>query len=134
MRAALLFLLAVAVSATAIAKPEPAPADPNGAATIIAYKRDPLPLFDETGSKINDVPVKSMPKANSSEARAVGSKLGFVAIRYDGKQVWLRLSTVDFVGVLPSAKCDSLSISTALKEEDGVERSLGLGCSKVAGK
>ena len=132
MRAVLLFLLALAVPA--IAKPEPAPADPNGAATIIAYKRDPLPLFDETGSKINDVPVKSMPKANSSEARAVGSKLGFVAIRYDGKQVWLRLSTVDFVGVLPSAKCDSLSISTALKEEDGVERSLGLGCSKVAGK
>ena len=60
MRAALLFLLAVALPVTAIAKPEPAPADPNGAATIIAYKRDPLPLFDETGSKINDVDRKSV--------------------------------------------------------------------------
>lgn len=134
MRAVLLFFLALAIPATAFAKPEPAPADTNGAATIIAYKRDPLPLFDETGSKISDVPVKALPKVNSAGARATGSKLGYVAISYEGKEVWLRLSTVDFVGIMPTAKCDSLTISRAQKEEDGIERSLGLGCSKVAGK
>ena len=100
------------------------------AATIMAYKRDPLPIYDNSGSKLRDVPQKEMPKAKSDAARVVGTKPGFVAIMLAGKPTWLRLTTVDYVGDLPTPPCDKVSMQLALNEEDGVERSLGLGCSK----
>lgn len=100
------------------------------AATIMAYKRDPLPIYDNSGSKLRDVPQKEMPKAKSDAARVVGTKPGFVAIMLAGKPAWLRLTTVDYVGDLPTPPCDKVAMQLALNEEDGVERSLGLGCSK----
>lgn len=100
------------------------------AATIMAYKRDPLPIYDNSGSKLRDVPQKDLPKAKSAAARVVGTKPGFVAIMLAGKPTWLRLTTVDYVGNLPAPPCDKVAMQLALNEEDGVERSLGLGCSK----
>lgn len=105
-------------------------AEASNAATIMAYKRDPLPVYDETGSKLRDMPQKSLPKVSSVAARVVGTKPGFVAIMIDGKPAWLRLTTVDYVGNLPSPPCEKVSMQLAMMEEDGVERSLGLGCSK----
>ena len=99
-------------------------------ATIMAYKRDPLPIYDNSGSKLRDVPQKEMPKAKSDAARVIGNKPGFVAIMLAGKPTWLRLTTVDYVGDLPTPPCDKVAMQLALAEEDGVERSLGLGCSK----
>jgi len=102
----------------------------TSAATIMSYKRDPLPIYDNSGSKLRDVPQKEMPKAKSDAARVVGTKPGFVAIMLAGKPAWLRLTTVDYVGNLPTPPCDKVAMQLALNEEDGVERSLGLGCSK----
>ncbi len=122
---------------SAVAKPKPAepeaPAIAN-AATIMAYKRDPLPIYDDTGSKLRDVPQKNMPKAQSAAARVVGTKPGFVSIMLAGKPAWLRLTTVDYVGDLPTTPCDKVAMQLALNEEDGVERSLGLGCPKPKAK
>ena len=113
------------------AKPEkPADAAPANAATIMTYKRDPLPIYDDTGSKLRDVPQKDMPKANTAAARVVGTKPGFVAVMLAGKPAWLRLTTVDYVGDLPAPPCEKVAMQLALNEEDGVERSLGLGCGK----
>jgi hypothetical protein len=100
-------------------------------ATIMAYKRDPIAIFDAAGSKLRDVPKASLPKANSAAAQVVNSKAGFVAIMIDGKPAWLRLSAVDYVGNLPSPPCAKVAVQLAMMEEDGVERSLGLGCSKT---
>lgn len=122
---------------TADAKPKAAKAEVPAvanAATIMAYKRDPLPVYDDTGSKLREVPQKEMPKAQSAAARVVGTKPGFVAIMLAGKPAWLRLTTVDYVGDLPTPPCDKVAVQLALNEEDGVERSLGLGCSKPKGK
>ena len=136
------FVLSAAVcglgfAGTADAKKKPAkveaPAAAN-AATIMAYKRDPLPVYDDAGSKLRDVPQKEMPKAQSAAARVVGTKPGFVAIMLGGKPAWLRLTTVDYVGDLPTPPCDKVAMQLALNEEDGVERSLGLGCSKPKAK
>ena len=113
---------------------EPAAPAVANAATIMAYKRDPLPIYDDTGSKLRDVPQKEMPKAQSAAARVVGTKTGFVAIMLAGKPAWLRLTTVDYVGDLPAPPCDKVAVQLALNEEDGVERSLGLGCSKPQAK
>jgi hypothetical protein len=106
----------------------------TSAATIMSYKRDPLPIYDNSGSKLRDVPQKEMPKAKSDAARVVGTMPGFVAIMLAGKPAWLRLTTVDYVGDLPTPPCDKVSMQLALNEEDGVERSLGLGCSKLKPK
>ena len=121
---------------TAIAKAAAANAAPAmaNAATIMAYKRDPLAIYDDTGSKLRDVPQKDMPKAQSAAARVVGTKPGFVAIMLAGKPAWLRLTTVDYVGDLPTPPCDKVAVQMALNEEEGVERSLGLGCSKPKAK
>lgn len=136
------FVLSAAIcglgfAGTADAKKKPAkveaPAIAN-AATIMAYKRDPLPVYDDAGSKLRDVPQKEMPKAQSAAARVVGTKPGFVAIMLAGKPAWLRLTTVDYVGDLPTPPCDKVAMQLALNEEDGVERSLGLGCSKPKAK
>ena len=104
------------------------------AATIMAYKRDPLAIYDDTGSKLRDVPQKDMPKARSAAARVIGTKPGFVAIMLAGKPAWLRLTTVDYVGDLPTPPCDKVAVQMALNEEEGVERSLGLGCGKPKAK
>lgn len=130
--------LALSFGAAAVAKKPKAavaevPAIAN-AATIMAYKRDPLPIYDDTGSKLRDVPQKEMPKAQSAAARVVKTKPGFVAIMLAGKPAWLRLTTVDYVGDLPTPPCDKVAMQLALNEEDGVERSLGLGCSKPKAK
>ena len=125
------------LAATAEAKPKQAKVETVAAAnmaTIMAYKRDPLPVYDDTGSKLRDVPQKEMPKAQSAAARVIGTKPGFVAILLAGKPAWLRLTTVDYVGDLPTPPCDKVAVQLALNEEDGVERSLGLGCSKPKAK
>jgi hypothetical protein len=107
----------------------PAPSISN-AATIMAYKRDPVPIYDDTGSKLADVPKAKLPKANSPAARVVGTKPGFVAITMDGQRAWLRLTAVDYVGTVAAPTCAKVITSLAKLEEDGVERSLGLGCNK----
>ena len=130
-------LCGLGLAGTADAKSKPAKAEAPAvanAATIMAYKRDPLPVYDDTGSKLRDVPQKEMPKAQSAAARVVGTKPGFVAIMLAGKPAWLRLTTVDYVGDLPTPPCDKVAVQLALNEEDGVERSLGLGCSKPKAK
>lgn len=135
--AASVALCGLSMVSAADAKPKPATAEAPAvanAATIMAYKRDPLPVYDDTGSKLRDVPQKEMPKAQSAAARVVGTKPGFVAIMLAGKPAWLRLTTVDYVGDLPTPPCDKVAVQLALNEEDGVERSLGLGCSKPKAK
>ena len=109
-------------------------AAPASTATIMAYKRDPLAIYDDTGSKLRDVPQKDMPKAQSPAARVVGTKPGFVSIMLAGKPVWLRLTMVDYVGDLPTPPCDKVAVQMAMNEEEGVERSLGLGCAKPKAK
>lgn len=104
------------------------------AATIQAYKRDPVPIYDETGSKTRDIPQKEMPQAKTPAAQVINTKTGFVAIMLDGKPAWLRLTSVDYVGDLPTPKCEKGAVQLAFNEEDGVERSLGLGCDKPKGK
>lgn len=129
--------LGLLFSGPAAAKSKPATAETPvaaNAATIMAYKRDPLAIYDDTGSKLRDVPQKDMPKPQSAAARVVGTKPGFVAIMLAGKPAWLRLTTVDYVGDLPTPPCDKVAVQLALNEEDGVERSLGLGCSKPKAK
>ena len=127
---AVMLVAIVASPAAAKRKADETATATNNAATIMSYKRDPLPIYDNSGSKLRDVPQKEMPKAKSDAARVVGTKPGFVAIMLAGKPTWLRLTTVDYVGDLPTPPCDKVSMQLALNEEDGVERSLGLGCSK----
>lgn len=98
------------------------------APAIKAYKRDPLPIYDDSGAKVRDVPVAAMPAAGSPGARVVKSKAGFVGVQLDGKIEWLRLSTVDYVGDLAAVKCDGNAMTFAKLEEDGLQQSLGLGC------
>jgi hypothetical protein len=102
----------------------------SGSATIMAYKRDPVPIFDAAGSKLRDVPKSAMPKANTAAARVLGAKPGFVSIMLDGSPAWLRLTAVDYVGNLAAPPCEKVAVKLAMMEEDGVERSLGLGCAK----
>lgn len=136
----LAIMLALGVQApagAADAKPQKARADadaPANAATIMAYKRDPLPIYDDSGSRLRDVPQKQMPKAQTAAAQVIATKPGFVAIMLAGKPAWLRLTTVDYVGDLPAPPCDKVAVQLALNEEDGVERSLGLGCAKPKAK
>jgi hypothetical protein len=111
---------------------------PTGAqaaeATIQAYKRDPIPIYDNSGSKLREVKQATLPKAKTPAARVISSKPGFVAIVIDGKPSWLRLTTVDYVGDLPAPKCEKVSMQLAMMEEDSVEKSLGLGCDAPKGK
>ena len=95
---------------------------------IKAYKRDPLPIYDDAGAKVRDVPVASMPVAGTPGSRVIRAKTGFVGVQLDGKLAWLRLSTVDYVGDLAAVKCDANAMSFAKMEEDGLQQSLGLGC------
>jgi hypothetical protein len=131
--------IAVWVTSAAYAKKDSQPAQMAEApaskstassAMIMAYKRTPVPIYDNEGSKLREVPQASLPKAMTPGARVVGAKPGFVAIMIDGKPAWLRLTTVDFVGDLPAPKCDATSVKLAMMEEDGVQKSLGLGCGK----
>jgi hypothetical protein len=103
-------------------------------AMIQAYKRNPLPIFDNAGAKIDVVDKAKLPKPNTPGARVISSKPGYVAIIIDGKPSWLRLTTVDYVGDLPVPKCEKGAIQLAMLEEDGIERSLGLGCDGPKGK
>lgn len=96
---------------------------------IKAYKRDPLPIYDDAGAKTRDVPVASMPAAGSAGARVLRAKPGFVGVQLGHELAWLRLSTVDYVGDLAAIKCDANAMSFAKMEEDGLEQSLGLGCA-----
>lgn len=98
------------------------------APAIKAYKRDPLPIYDDAGAKLRDVPVASMPAAGSAGAKVVRAKPGFVGVQLGGQLAWLRLSTVDYVGDLAAITCDANAMSFAKMEEDGLQQSLGLGC------
>jgi hypothetical protein len=121
MRLAVMALLAAGVALPAVAWAADSPA-------IKAYKRDPLPIYDDTGTKLRDIPVASMPAAGSAGAKVVGAKAGFVGVQLDGKLAWLRLSTVDYVGDLAAITCDAKAMSFAKMEEEGLQQSLGLGC------
>ena len=117
----------IAVSAALLC---PVAAQAADAPTIMAYKRDPLPIYDEAGEKLRDVAVASMPAAGTAGARVVAAKTGFVAVRIDGHPAWLRLSTVDYVGDVTAIRCDSNAMAFAKLEEDGLDQSLGLACAK----
>jgi len=106
-------LAALAIPVTAFA---------GGPAEIKAYKRDPLPVYDDAGTKIRDVPVASMPAVGTPSAHVVQAKQGFVGVQLNGTLAWLRLSTVDYVGDLPAAKC--VETAFAKLEEDGLQQSL----------
>lgn len=108
------------------------PPAPVATTLIKAYKRDPVPIYDNSGSKLRDIAQSAMPKPNSAAAAVIAAKPGFVAIRIDGQPSWLRLTSVDYVGDLPVPQCGKTNVQLALMEEDGVERSLGLGCAKLA--
>lgn len=98
------------------------------APAIRAYKRDPLPIYDDAGAKLREVAVAAMPAAGSTAARVLRAKPGFVGVQLDGGLAWLRLSTVDYVGDLATVNCDATAMSFAKMEEDGLQQSLGLGC------
>jgi hypothetical protein len=123
-------LLPVAVHATEPASgPSATPALSTGA-VIKAYKRDPLPLYDGDGQKLRDAARSELPAIGSPSARVVGARPGFVGIMLGGKLMWLRLSTVDYVGDVNAVKCDAMAMKFAKMEEDGVDQSLGLGCAE----
>jgi len=119
--------LAVVALATVITA-MPIAAQAADTPAIKAYKRDPLPIYDDAGTRLRDVPVASMPAVGSAEAKVLAAKAGFVGVQIDGKLAWLRLSTVDYVGDLAAVKCDATAMSFAKMEEDGLQQSLGLGC------
>lgn len=104
------------------------------APAIKAYKRDPLPIYDDAGTKVRDVPVASMPAVGTPAARVIRARTGFVGVQLDGKLAWLRLSTVDYVGDISAIKCDANAVSFAKMEEDGLQQSLGLGCGGSGAK
>ena len=114
-----------ALSAVAVM---PVSARAADAPAIKAYKRDPLPIYDDDGAKLREVPVASMPAAGSAGARVLRAKPGFVGVNLGGQLAWLRLSTVDYVGDLAAIKCDANAMSFAKLEEDGLQQPLGLGC------
>lgn len=116
------------VMIAALALVAAAPVAAADAPSIKAYKRDPLPVYDDAGAKLRDVPVAAMPAAGSPGARVVRAKTGFVGVQLDGKLAWLRLSTVDYVGDLAAITCNANAMSFAKMEEDGLQQSLGLGC------
>lgn len=118
----------VLIAALAMAGAAPMAAQAADAPSIQAYKRDPLPIYDDAGTKLREVPVASMPAAGSAGARVVRAKTGFVGVQLDGKLAWLRLSTVDYVGDLAAITCNANAMSFAKMEEDGLQQSLGLGC------
>jgi len=118
------------ITAFSLALLYPAAAEAADAPMIMAYKRDPLPIYGDAGDKLRDVPVASMPAAGTPAARVVGAKTGFVAVRIDGQPAWLRLSTVDYVGDVAAIKCDATAMAFAKMEEDGLDQSLGLACAK----
>jgi hypothetical protein len=97
---------------------------------IKAYKRDPLPIYDDDGEKVRDAARAELPPIGSPGARVVRAKPGFVGIMLDGELAWLRLSTVDYVGDVNAIKCDAMAMKFAKMEEDGLDQSLGLGCAK----
>ena len=133
MKRPLLWLAALATLSTAAhAKPQPAATIAAGTTLIKAYKRDPVPIYDNSGSKLREVAQSALPKPNSVGAAVIAAKPGFVAIRINGEPSWLRLTSVDYVGDLPIPQCGKTNVQLALMEEDGVERSLGLGCAKLA--
>jgi hypothetical protein len=104
------------------------------APAIKAYKRDPLPIYDDAGTRVRDVPVKSMPAVGTPGARVIRARTGFVGVQLDGKLAWLRLSTVDYVGDISAIKCDANAMKFAKMEEDGLQQSLGLGCAGSGAK
>ncbi|WP_200894482.1 hypothetical protein [Sphingomonas sp. SRS2] len=118
----------VIMVALAAAAATPVAVQAADAPSIQAYKRDPLPVYDDAGAKLRDVPVASMPAAGSPGARVIRAKTGFVGVQLDGKLAWLRLSTVDYVGDLAAITCNANAMSFAKMEEDGLQQSLGLGC------
>lgn len=97
---------------------------------IKAYKRDPLPIFNDAGEKVREITRKQLPPIGSPGARVVLAKPGFVGIMLDGELAWLRLSMVDYVGDVKAIKCDAVALQFARLEEEGLDQSLGLGCAK----
>lgn len=105
-------------------------AAPYAGPVIKAYKRDPLPIYDDGGEKVRDVYRAALPPIGSDGAHVVRAKPGFVGIMLDGELAWLRMSTVDYVGDVKAIKCDAVALKFAKLEEDGLDQSLGLGCAK----
>lgn len=132
---ALLFTMpAQAASSTkASRKPETtstAEPAPDLGPVIKAYKRDPLPIFNDAGERVREVDRRQLPPIGSPGARVVRAKPGFVGIMLDGELAWLRLSMVDYVGDVKAIKCDAVALQFAKMEEEGLDQSLGLGCAK----
>lgn len=122
-----------ATSTKASRQPEttsPADAAPDLGPVIKAYKRDPLPIFNDAGERVREIGRKQLPPIGSPGARVVRAKAGFVGIMLDGELAWLRLSMVDYVGDVKAIKCDAVALQFAKMEEEGLDQSLGLGCAK----
>ena len=105
-------------------------AAPYSGPVIKAYKRDPLPIYDDGGEKVREVHRAALPAIGSDGAHVVRAKPGFVGIMLDGELAWLRMSMVDYVGDVKAIKCDAVALKFAKLEEDGLDQSLGLGCAK----
>ena len=107
-----------------------AEAAPYAGPVIRAYKRDPLPIFNDAGEQVRELERKQMPAIGSVGARVVRAKPGYVGIMLDGELAWLRMSMVDYVGDVKAIKCDAVALQFAKMEEEGLDQSLGLGCAK----
>lgn len=105
-------------------------AAPYAGPVIKAYKRDPLPIYDDSGEKVREVHRAALPAIGSEGAHVVRAKPGFVGIMLDGELAWLRMSMVDYAGDVKAIKCDAVALKFAKLEEDGLDQSLGLGCAK----
>ncbi|SNS19614.1 hypothetical protein SAMN06295912_102216 [Sphingomonas laterariae] len=105
-------------------------AAPYAGPVIKAYKRDPLPIFDDAGDVVREVTRGALPPIGTEGARVVRAKPGFVGIMLDGELAWLRMSMVDYVGDVKAIKCNATTIEYAKLEEEGLDQSLGLGCAK----
>lgn len=106
----------------------PAPASAGGA-VIRAYKRDPLPIYDDSGAKVGALSRKELPDPGKQGVPVAGAKDGFVAIMLAGKLTWLRKFTVDVQGDAKAVQCDKMAMQFAKMEQDGIDQSLGLGCA-----
>ena len=119
----------VAIAPAVEAKPGVASPAITGPA-IRAYKRDPLPIYDDAGERIREIRIADLPAIGSPATQVVRAKPGFVGIMLDGELAWLRLSMVDYVGDVKTIQCEATAMTFAKLEEDGLDQSLGLGCAK----
>lgn len=105
------------------------PIAPLPAAVVKAYKRDPMPIFDDAGNRLRTVPRKGLPDPGGKGVPVVRAKEGYIGIMLDGQLAWLRMSMIDYAGDAAKVECDAMAMKFASMEEESVEQSLGLACA-----